>query len=392
VGTDACTGATTVQTAGLASGSAFPVGVTTNTFRVTDAAGNTATCSFNVTVTTPPDLTISKSHTGNFTQGQVGATYTMTVSNIGGSSTSGAVTLTDSVPLGLIPTAAAGAGWICNISPATVNCTRSDTLAAGASYPPVTLTVNVAPDAPPSVTNTATIAGGGEVNTANNTAMDVTTILSGCMISCPSNITVPNDPGQCGAIVNFAPTVTGSCGPVGCTPASGSFFPVGTTTVTCGNGSGRSCSFTVTVNDTEAPQVTLNPATIELWPPNHMYRTVRVTDLVTSVTDNCDVGIGISNVVITQVSSDEPENGDDDGNTVNDIVIAADCKSVRLRRERNENLNGRVYTITLRVKDSSNNVRTVTKTVTVPLNQSGTPAQLGPGPGYSVTSNCGLAP
>ena len=35
----------------LASGSAFPVGKTTNTFKVTDAAGNTATCSFVVTVT-----------------------------------------------------------------------------------------------------------------------------------------------------------------------------------------------------------------------------------------------------------------------------------------------------------------------------------------------------
>jgi CSLREA domain-containing protein len=392
VGTDACPGATTVQTAGLASGNAFPVGVTTNTFRVTDAAGNTATCSFNVTVTTPPDLSITKSHTGNFTQGQTGATYTMTVTNAGGTATSGAVTLADNVPAGLIPTAASGAGWNCGINGAMVNCSRSDALAAGNSYPPVTLTVNVAPDAPASVTNTATISGGGEVNTANNTASDVTTILSGCMISCPSNITVPNDPGQCGAIVNFAPTVTGNCGPVGCTPASGSFFPVGTTTVTCGNGAGTSCSFTVTVIDTEGPQVTLNPATIQLWPPNHSYQTVRVTDLVTSVTDNCDRSVGIGNVVIANVSSDEPENGDDDGNTVNDIVIAADCKSVRLRRERDGNLNGRVYTIMLQVKDSSNNVRTVTKTVTVPLNQSGTPAQLGPGPGYSVTSSCALAP
>jgi HYR domain len=44
-----------VQTAGLASGNAFPVGVTTNTFRVTDAAGNLATCSFTVSVVLAPD-------------------------------------------------------------------------------------------------------------------------------------------------------------------------------------------------------------------------------------------------------------------------------------------------------------------------------------------------
>src|SRR4029453_3163488 len=83
VGTDACTGATTVQTAGLASGSTFPVGGTTNTFMVTGAAGNTATCSFTVTVVLAPDLTVTKGHTGNFTQGQTGATYTMTVTNSG---------------------------------------------------------------------------------------------------------------------------------------------------------------------------------------------------------------------------------------------------------------------------------------------------------------------
>ncbi|MCY1635871.1 HYR domain-containing protein [Marinifilum sp. D737] len=50
VGVDNCAGATTVQTAGLASGAIFPVGTTTNTFEVTDAAGNEATCSFDVTV------------------------------------------------------------------------------------------------------------------------------------------------------------------------------------------------------------------------------------------------------------------------------------------------------------------------------------------------------
>lgn len=50
VGADNCPGATTVRTAGLASGSTFPLGTTTNTFTVTDAVGNTASCSFKVTV------------------------------------------------------------------------------------------------------------------------------------------------------------------------------------------------------------------------------------------------------------------------------------------------------------------------------------------------------
>src|ERR687888_666082 len=50
VGSDNCPGAVTTQTAGLTNGAAFPVGVTTNVFQVTDTAGNTATCSFTVTV------------------------------------------------------------------------------------------------------------------------------------------------------------------------------------------------------------------------------------------------------------------------------------------------------------------------------------------------------
>jgi uncharacterized repeat protein (TIGR01451 family) len=50
VGSDNCPGATTAQTAGLPSGSTFPVGTTTNTFEVTDTSGNKASCSFTVTV------------------------------------------------------------------------------------------------------------------------------------------------------------------------------------------------------------------------------------------------------------------------------------------------------------------------------------------------------
>jgi hypothetical protein len=59
VGTDNCPGATTVQVAGLASGSFFPVGTTLNTFQVTDAFGQTATCSFTVTVVDNQPPTVS---------------------------------------------------------------------------------------------------------------------------------------------------------------------------------------------------------------------------------------------------------------------------------------------------------------------------------------------
>jgi hypothetical protein len=53
VGMDNCPGATTTRTAGLASGAVFPIGTTTVTYTVTDTSGNSASCSFTVTVKTP---------------------------------------------------------------------------------------------------------------------------------------------------------------------------------------------------------------------------------------------------------------------------------------------------------------------------------------------------
>jgi hypothetical protein len=208
-----------------------------------------------------------------------------------------------------------------------------------------------------------------------------------CVLTCPADISVANDPGECGAVVNYTEPSGAGCGTVTCDHPSGSFFPVGETMVTCTSSVGPTCSFKVTVNDTEAPVITTIGEPIALWPPNHKYTTVNVTDLVTSTSDNCDGTVTIGSVVITSVTSDEPENSGGDGNTTNDIVIAADCKSVKLRSERMGNGNGRVYTIWLRVTDASGNVSTATVKVTVPHSQNGSPA-VDDGPQYSVLSGC----
>src|SRR5207244_1300930 len=120
------------------------------------------------------------SHSGSFRQGDGADTYTVTVSNIGPAATVGTVTVTDTLPAGLAPTAADTGllnGWSVTTSGQTITATRSDVLASGGSYPPLTLSVSVAADAPASVTNTARVAGGGEVNTANNTTNDQTPII-----------------------------------------------------------------------------------------------------------------------------------------------------------------------------------------------------------------------
>jgi uncharacterized repeat protein (TIGR01451 family) len=119
------------------------------------------------------DLTIAKTHTGDFAQGGTG-TYTVTVSNSGTGVTSGEVDVADLAPAGLTITSMAGDGWTYNSATQTVS--RSDLLAPGDSYPPITVTVAVDPNAPASVTNQATVSGGGETNTANDTAFDPTTV------------------------------------------------------------------------------------------------------------------------------------------------------------------------------------------------------------------------
>ena len=136
--------------------------------------GSTSAGAAHTVVVPLPDLTIAKTHAGTFTPGQVSATYTITVSNSGQGASAGVVTVTDTLPGGLTATAIAGQGWSC--AQPGGPCTRSDPLTAGASYPAITLTVNVAANAPSSVTNVVGVAGGGDSNTGNNSASDLTAI------------------------------------------------------------------------------------------------------------------------------------------------------------------------------------------------------------------------
>jgi uncharacterized protein (TIGR03437 family) len=174
----------------------------------------TASDPTSITPATVPDLSIAISHTGSFVAGETGATYSIMISNAAaGAPTAGAVTVTDALPPGLIATAAAGAGWPCTIGP-TVTCTRSDALPAGSSYPPITLTVDVAPSAPATITNTVAVAGGGDVTPGNDTASDSVTLAA----PMPFTATVTPEPNfGTGPTGVFATTVSNN----GTSPSSG---------------------------------------------------------------------------------------------------------------------------------------------------------------------------
>ena len=100
-----------------------------------------------------------------------------------------------------------------------------------------------------------------------------------------------------------------------------------------------------------------------LWPPNHKYVTVKAT---VQVADNKDPN---PTWKLVSVTSNEPDNGLDDGDTPNDIVIVNDT-IFKLRAERSGTGTGRVYTITYQATDAYGNTTVTSVTVTVPLDMS----------------------
>ena len=163
-----------------------------------------------------PVWAVTATHAGTFSKGQTGATYTVTVANtLWTDQTSGNVAVTETMPTGLALVSMSGTGWNC--TPGALTCTRTDPLAAGASYPVITVTVNVAAAASPWVTNSVTVSGGG---LATATASDLTTITSAVGIGPQISS---------GGIVNAATSQSGGIAPnefislkgIGLGPATG---------------------------------------------------------------------------------------------------------------------------------------------------------------------------
>lgn len=120
-----------------------------------------------------PDLTLAKSHKGDFTVG-VDADYSLTVANVGPVASSGDVVVTDTLPDAMTFVSAAGSGWACVPSGRKVDCTTSGAIAAAGSA--TVLKIKVTPTTAGSFTNVASVSGGGEANTLNDGASDPTKV------------------------------------------------------------------------------------------------------------------------------------------------------------------------------------------------------------------------
>ena len=197
----------------------------------------------------PPALGITKSHNGSFTQGQQHATYTLIVSNAANASpTSGTVTVGETMPSGLTLVSMAGSGWA---YPGTsvYNCTRGDALSAGASYPPITVTVNVATNAASPQMNYVTVTGAGSQAAG---AVDPTNITNNPpVLSIVKSHSGSFNEGQQNATYQVAVSNARGAGPTSGTVTVAETVPSGLTLVSMA-GSGWICPGTAANNCTRS--------------------------------------------------------------------------------------------------------------------------------------------
>lgn len=128
-----------------------------------------------------PDLAMGISGPATLTAG-VATTYILSVSNMGGAATSGAMSVTTLLPPGLAYGGSMGGGWACTSSTLSngnvqVICTGSAVISASSvsSYS-ILLT---AASSLASASFSAAVLGGGETNTANNVASKSITVAAG---------------------------------------------------------------------------------------------------------------------------------------------------------------------------------------------------------------------
>jgi uncharacterized repeat protein (TIGR01451 family) len=118
-----------------------------------------------------PKLTLGFKHNGTFTDGEMGATYTVIVSNQSSTASSGPVTVSETLPAGMTLVSMAGTGWTCPSGGAT--CSRSDSLSVGAIYPAITVTVDVAANAKSPLVNAVSASGGGAATVTSTDTTDI---------------------------------------------------------------------------------------------------------------------------------------------------------------------------------------------------------------------------
>jgi len=153
------------------------------------------------------DLTIAMTHAGNLSVGAT-ATYTITVSNVGLTPSTGQITVTDTFPPGLIHPNGAGDNWTCVANGQVLTCTNPGPILPGAGSA-ITLNAEVTAGASPGATNVATVSNAADRSLFNDTVGDPL-YLSGA--ECTFTVTPPSaDFPTSGGSISFAIQTDSGC-------------------------------------------------------------------------------------------------------------------------------------------------------------------------------------
>lgn len=222
-----------------------------------------------VSATSEPivDLSLTKTHSGNFTVG-TNASYTLTASSQPGSQqTDFPIVVTDALPAGLTYVAGSGTNWSCNAAGQNVTCTHPGPLNANASLPPITLTAAVGNAAYPSLVNTANVTTpSNDPDASNNTVSDTATVLGSNLSTSTKTVQDLNggdaNPGD---TLRYTITLNETAGiaatgvavtddiPAGVTSFSVSSIPAGATNASTGAGSGTNSTGYLNITNIAVP-------------------------------------------------------------------------------------------------------------------------------------------
>lgn len=139
--------------------------------------------------TNQPSVLATKSHSETFTQGQQNVPFLINLTNNGPGSTgdptggNNPLTVTDTLNAAFSFAGFSGTGWNCSAVAQTVTCQNDSAVPETSSYSPLTINVNVSPNASTTtaIPNSVSITGAGAIRTTSNT--DAVTILPAAVLA-----------------------------------------------------------------------------------------------------------------------------------------------------------------------------------------------------------------
>ena len=334
------------------------------------------------------DLTISKGSASDSIPAGSQAVYTVQLTNLGPSDAID-VEITDSVPANtafstfalvsgpantncIVPAEGATSGdSVCTIA----TLARGETATFLAAYNVQSVPTGTV------ISNTVSVESTTpDPMTDNNTSTATVTIegvtAETCTLTCPADVVATADTvegGQPGARVTFsAAGVSGSCGAVSNTPGSGSFFPVGTHSIISQSElNGGTCTFTVTVLDSNPPTIMCPPDVTVTAPEGETHMSVAVG----TPTINASGG----GTVVAVRSDDTPAVTDENGTIIQPAVVHAVTDPYPIGST------GITWTVT----DAGGRKATCTQTITVVAAADRPPVTISCPSNVSVTADSG---